>query len=562
MAGSAQSGLAQRLLRLENHLAHENPVLLDVVRSFRRLDRVGYRLGALDPDESYATRVPWWPLIAVLGTFSSGKSTFINDFLKYKLQLTGNQAVDDKFTVICYSTDAIHRSLPGLALDADPRFPFYNISRDIESVASGEGRRVDAYLQLKTCPSAALRGKIIIDSPGFDADLQRTSTLRITDHIIDLSDLVLVFFDARHPEPGAMKDTLQHLVADTVKRPDSSKFLFILNQIDATAREDNPEEVFAAWQRALASAGLTAGRFYRIYNLEAANPIEDPNLRRRYEAKRAIDMAEVLERMQQVEVDRAYRIIGVLEMSAKAIESELVPRLRAARQRWKRRVLWIDGLIYGSVIGASVAALMAAGGSGGWQGLAAALPWPAPVLWAMVAIGVLLLLYPHVVVRRLAARSVLRTLTREPVAPELREALVKAFRKNTRLRHGLLYRAPIGWGRRTKGYVARVKADADRYVQSLNDRFASPSGLNDGARADARERSVNQDEGQPGGPALLAPSALDIPQVIGGEESAEKHRLSLSGERRPGETQSAAVEHLPRRRAIHFEEPPPARTRK
>ena len=561
MAGSVQSGLAQRLLRLENHLAHENPVLLDVVRSFRRLDRVGHRLGVLDPDESYATRVPWWPLIAVLGTFSSGKSTFINDILKYKLQLTGNQAVDDKFTVICYSTDDIHRSLPGLALDADPRFPFYNISRDIESVASGEGRRVDAYLQLKTCPSVALRGKILIDSPGFDADLQRTSTLRITDHIIDLSDLVLVFFDARHPEPGAMKDTLQHLVADTLKRPDSSKFMFILNQIDATAREDNPEEVFAAWQRALASAGLTAGRFYRIYNLEAANPIDDPNLRRRFEAKRAIDMAEVLERMQQVEVERAYRIIGVLETSAKAIESELVPRLRVARQRWKRRVLWIDGLIYGSIIGASVFALMAAGG---WQGLVAALSWPDPVLWAVVGMGVLLLLYPHVVVRRLAARSVLRTLMREPVSPELREALVKAFRKNTRLRHGLLRSAPIGWGRRTKGYIARVQADADRCVQSLNDRFASPSGPHDGAQADAGEMSVNQEEGQPGHKALYAPTALDlsaIPQLIGGEESVEKNQLNFSGERRPGETQSATVEHLPRRRAIHFEEPPPVRTR-
>jgi hypothetical protein len=562
MAGSVQSGLAQRLLRLENHLAHENPVLLDVVRSFRRLDRVGYRLGVLDLDESYATRVPWWPLIAVLGTFSSGKSTFINDVLKYKLQLTGNQAVDDKFTVICYSTDATHRSLPGLALDADPRFPFYNISRDIESVASGEGRRVDAYLQLKTCPSVALRGKILIDSPGFDADLQRTSTLRITDHIIDLSDLVLVFFDARHPEPGAMKDTLQHLVADTVKRPDSSKFLFILNQIDVTAREDNPEEVFAAWQRALASAGLTAGRFYRIYNLEAANPIDDPNLRSRFEAKRAIDMAEVLERMQQVEVERAYRIIGVLEQSAKAIESELVPRLSAARQRWKRRVLWIDGLIYASIIGASVFALMAAGG---WEGLAAALSWPTPVLWAAAGMGGLLLLYPHVVVRRLAARSVLRTLTREPVTPELREALVKGFRKNTRLRHGLLRSAPIGWGRRTKGYIARIQADADRYVQSLNDRFASPSGPYEGAQADAGEMSVNQEEGQPGHPALYAPSALDlsaIPQVIEGEGSAEKNQSNFSGERRPGETQSAAIEHLPRRRVIHFEEPPPARTRK
>jgi predicted GTPase len=117
-------------------------------------------------------------------------------------------------------------------------------------VAGGEGGRSDAYLQLKTCPSERLRGRILIDSPGFDADRQRTATLRIVDRIIDLSDLVLVFFDARHPEPGAMRDTLSHLAANTIKRADSGKFLFILNQIDMTARGDNPEDVVAAWQQA------------------------------------------------------------------------------------------------------------------------------------------------------------------------------------------------------------------------------------------------------------------------------------------------------------------------
>ena len=61
-----------------------------------------------------------------------------------------------------------------------------------------------------------------------------------------------MLFDARHPEPGAMRDTLEHLVAGTVRRNDSNKVLFILNQIDTTAGEDNAEEVVAAWQRALA----------------------------------------------------------------------------------------------------------------------------------------------------------------------------------------------------------------------------------------------------------------------------------------------------------------------
>ncbi|MGB1109133.1 MAG: dynamin family protein, partial [Gammaproteobacteria bacterium] len=235
--------IEQRLGHLENHLEYENPVLLEVVRSFRELDSVAYRMGLLDAEQSFATRIPWWPLVAILGTFSAGKSTFINHYLGSRLQNTGNQAVDDKFTVISFSKDKEPRVLPGLALDADPRFPFFRVSKEIEKVAAGEGKRIDAYLQLKTCASEELRGKILIDSPGFDADAQRTSTLRITNHIIDLSDLVLVFFDARHPEPGSMQDTLQHLVGNTVKRHDSNKFLYILNQLDTTAREDNPEEV-------------------------------------------------------------------------------------------------------------------------------------------------------------------------------------------------------------------------------------------------------------------------------------------------------------------------------
>ena len=150
-------------------------------------------------------------------------------------------------------------------------------------MAAGEGSRIDAYLQLKTSASDSLRGKILIDSPGFDADAQRTSTLRITDHIIDLSDLVLVFFDARHPESGSMPDTLKHLVGETINRRDANKFLYILNQIDTAAREDNPEEVVAAWQRAIGERGLTAGRFFTVYNAEASNPIPDEALRNRFE---------------------------------------------------------------------------------------------------------------------------------------------------------------------------------------------------------------------------------------------------------------------------------------
>lgn len=464
-----------RIDSLRHHLMEENPLLVEVVGSFQELDRVAYRIGLLAPDESLATNIAWWPLVTVLGMFSAGKSSFINEYLDRQIQLTGNQAVDDKFTVICYSEDQEVRTLPGLALDADPRFPFYQISEEIEKVEVGEGGKVDAYLQLKTCPSEKLKGKILIDSPGFDADSQRTATLRITDYIIGLSDLVLVFFDARHPEPGAMHDTLKHLVAGTVRRHDANKVLFVLNQIDTTAREDNAEDVVAAWQRALAQVGLVSGRFYTIYNEQAAIPIEDETLRERYKAKRDVDIREIYERIAQVGIERSYRIIGSLENMANQIELRIIPRLREALAQWRRSVLVIDAVILVPALGGLLVWTFM---EGYWQGMSFSPPWQDALGSTAVTMAVLggvilaIVLGVHFWVRRTTARFIARRLTREKVVGHLD----RAFLKSTRWWRSILLRTPAGWGGFGKRTVANVRRAADLFVQRLNDRYTNPSG--------------------------------------------------------------------------------------
>ena len=239
--------LQERYDRLKKHLSEENPLLLDITEQFARLDKIAHKRGLMDEDESYTSHISWWPLISVLGTFSAGKSTFINDYIGQKVQTSGNQAVDDKFTALCYGKNSEVTTLPGMALDADPRFPFYNVSEEVNNVQLGEGDRVNQYLQLKTVKSDKLKGKILIDSPGFDADSQRDTILKLTNHIVDMSDLVLIFFDARHPEPGAMRDTLDQLVKSAMSHSDADKVLYILNQIDTTAQEDNLEDVIGAW---------------------------------------------------------------------------------------------------------------------------------------------------------------------------------------------------------------------------------------------------------------------------------------------------------------------------
>jgi hypothetical protein len=486
MAATNGASSKERIKRLTAHLKEENPQLVGMVASFEQLDKIGRRLGLLAREESYTAQVAWWPLVSVLGTFSSGKSTFLNNLLGRRLQATGNQAVDEKFTVVCYGREPEPRVLPGLALDGDPRFPFYRISSQIEEIIGGDGQRLDSYLQLKTCNSDQVRGKILIDSPGFDADAQRTATLQITNHILDLSDLVLVFFDARHPEPGAMRDTLEYLVAGPLQRPDFNKFLYILNQIDNAAREDNPEEVFAAWQRALAQRGLTAGRFYQIYDPAAATPIADEHLRRRFETKREQDMGAILDRVRQVEVERAYRIAGKLEHTAKRIRDSIVPRLVEARRTWRRRTLWLDGLAFGLIAAIAVAASFSLGY---WQGGTFNPPWSAAVaerpalLWVGVAVLLLAAWQLHRMLRRLAARPILTRLRAEETSHEHGLSVVTAFERNVSSWRPFFFSAPRGWGVTARRRVAAVLGAAHAAIQTLNDRYTDPSGRSAAAAA-------------------------------------------------------------------------------
>jgi len=473
----ADSQVKQRLDELEKHLVTESPLLVNAVEEFKKLDKVGYRMGLLAEDESYATQIPWWPLISVLGTFSAGKSTFINHYLNTPLQETGTQAVDDKFTVICYSAEQQARVLPGISLEADPRFPFYHMADVLEQVTPGASDRINTYMQMKTCTDIKSKGRIFIDSPGFDADDQRTETLKITDYIIDLSDLVLIFFDARHPEPGAMRDTLKHLVADKIYQKNADKFVYILNQIDAAVKEDNPEDVIASWQRALAAEGLTAGKFYTIYNPDAAVIIEDDTVRNRFEQKRDIDLNAINDRIEQMNIDRVYRIIGALDKSAREIEYEKLPLLISMISNWRRAVLSMDAIVI-VVLGiiAAVSLMMDSfiaemlisfgewmSGSNGNQ-------------MAGVMVLFILFLSIHFSSRTFAINRQLNKLMNGNLSDEFKVSVKRAFEKNTVFFRSIFRPQVVGWGYFSKRIIKKVKNQADSFIQKLNDQYASPSG--------------------------------------------------------------------------------------
>ncbi len=476
-----------QLTRLSEQLLEENPALEGVVEQFRELDRIGYRAGLLDAEEeSYAFTISWWPMVAVLGTFSAGKSTFINEFVGREVQRSGSQAVDDRFTVLSYGAGDEVKELPGLALDGDPRFPFYRVSHEIERLGDGAGRTVDHFLAMKTVPSERLQGRILIDSPGFDADEQRATILQLTDHIIDLSDLVLVFFDARHPEPGAMRDTLEHLVNRVAGRSDFTKLVFILNMVDTTWREDNLEEVVSAWQRAVVREGNTTGRFYRIYNETAAVDIPDEKLSARYSRKTARDREEIHAKIAEISSSRSYRIVGTLQAIAESIEMDTLPALRDAMRRWRRNVLWSDAVLMTIVLAMVIWAVSALGvGLGAWfDGSIIEAAQQRPVM-SSIGAGALLagLLGIHFLNRRWTAQRIARDLPEESASGDWRAA----FLKNTVFWRSVLRKTPAGLGKTHLRYLHRLRDRAEGFVQRLNNAFMGAGKPTEPEETDAAE---------------------------------------------------------------------------
>jgi hypothetical protein len=332
--------------------------------------------------------------------------------------------------------------------------------------------------------------------------------------------LVLVFFDARHPESGSMHDTLEHLVNRTKDRRDSNKFLFILNQIDATAFEDNTEEVFASWQRALAQYGLTAGCCYAIYVPEVAVPIQDESVRVRFENKRDANIEQIFNRIERVGEERAYRIVGMLEETAHMLENKIIPRIQQFISSWRHKIIWLDGIILGAVLAAFLVVTI---WGGYWQGLKLQLsfldnlPGGNYSRLGLLALLVLLFGYVHFSIRRLTADYVSRKFLAEVKDPDLQANYTRAFKKNSRWYRSLLKRKPTGWGRGAQRRLAKVLEDTNTYIQKLNDMYTNPSGNEDGhpeaeppaaeqTQADDASGSANEEP-----PETRAPKGVTAP---------------------------------------------------
>jgi hypothetical protein len=178
-------------------------------------------------------------------------------------------------------------------------------------------------------------------------------------------------------------------------------------------------------------------------------------------------------------VERAYRIVGMLEQIAQMLKQDVVALLQQFITRWRRKVLWLEAMILTGLVAAFLALTI---WGGYWEGLSLKLPfWDVITGNSYIKYGVLALLiagmgYAHFSIRRWAAGKVKKKLLAQIKDPDLLPNYQRALHKSSRWWRSLFFQNPAGWGRRTAAGLEKVVDDSNAYIQKLNDEFTNPSG--------------------------------------------------------------------------------------
>jgi hypothetical protein len=443
------------LLNLEKHFSSDNPVLLKASKVFQELDQIEYDLGLIEMDETTAIKNSWWPIISLIGGNSTAKSRFVNNYLGSDNLFSGIQTASHKFTVLLHNNQSNPTTLPGTALDVDHRFPFYQISRKIEQQQAGEGERINSYLELKTLNSDRLKSKLFIDAPNISAAPSNPVMSMLSKHIIENSDLVLIFTDV-FDSTSVLVDE----IIETIKvHQDTNKFVYLIDRPATMLSTTTNSEIISSWQRKLAGLGLNTGQFVVLSNQE--DSISSPS---------AADFAAVDQRIANVGYDRTYRVLNSLEKNVREINNVIMPEVKKAIAQWKERSTFSSLIVLGFI---ATIAIFAEIETGILEFLID------PIIGPAVIAALLVIMIPlHMLFSKLQAKLVISQLNARQKELHLMEDLAGVFEKSLTFSRMLLpVSEPVGWNKKTKLRLAQISDKTKELVQLLNDSFGTYDGL-------------------------------------------------------------------------------------
>lgn len=439
------------LINLEKQFAHDNLVLQKSAKVFHELDQLEFDLGLLEMDETTACKNSWWPMISLVGGNSTAKARFVNSYLGATQLVSGIQASSHKFTVLLHNSQSNSATLPGTALDVDPRYPFYQISKRMEQLQKGEGARLNAYLELKTLNSDRLKGRLFIDTPNISAAPGNLISSMLTKQTVENSDLVLVFTDVFE----SASPSLDELVQLIISHQDSNKFIYLIDEPLAMLSPAKSNEIIASWQRKLAGLGLHTGQFIIVANQQnSINPSSK------------VDFSEIDQRLGNVAYDRSYRVLDSLEKSIHNIEAVVIPEVKKGITLWKDRVNMSTLIILCFIATLSIFAEIN-------MGILEFLI--DPIIGPIILLILIAIMVPtHILISRLQAKLIINKLNQRQTELHLVENLASLFEKNLTFTRMLLpISEPMGWNKKMRARLTQLDEKAKELVQSLNDSFGT-----------------------------------------------------------------------------------------
>ena len=321
----------------------------------------------------------------------------------------------------------------------------------MEQLQKGEGDKVNSHLELKALNSERLKGKLFIDSPNLGAIPESPVNSMLLKHMIENSDLILIFTDIFGSTSPLLEEVIQHIET----HQDSNKFVFLIDEPIAAINPSKTNEIILSWQRKLAAMNITTGQF-----------IIAPSQQNSITAQTKVDFSEIDQRMGNVSLDRTYRILNSLEKNIRDIEDVVFPEVRKGINLWKERVN-LTSLIVLSFI--ATLAVFAEIETGILEVLID------PIIGPIVLVILTAILIPtHILISKLHAKFIINKLNERQKELHLMENLGNLFEKNlTFLRMLLPIQESIAWNKKTKANLTVLSEKTKDLVQSLNDIFGS-----------------------------------------------------------------------------------------
>lgn len=189
------------------------------------------------------SNVKWKPVVLLIGNYSSGKSTLINELVGADIQMTGQAPTDDSFTVITshpnetqHDDEVVTRD--GRVLLNDPQYPFEGFRKF--------GKRFAAHFRLKLLKTENLHNLALIDTPGMLDSVSEKDRgydyQEVVGDLAQIADLILIIFDPH--KAGTVREVYQSLRETLPRKSFEDRVMFVLNRIDECAGIDDLLRVY------------------------------------------------------------------------------------------------------------------------------------------------------------------------------------------------------------------------------------------------------------------------------------------------------------------------------